>query len=328
MKSKMRRQFKKQQGRPKPPASYAIQEQANAWVIRLDQTHCSFWTRWRFQRWLSRSQSHQHAFAQAFQLWHQLDAIALQHSFSLHSPVPYTTSTAKWRQTAIGLSCVSILGSLLVIDWSCWNQYCARTGVGEIQQVQLSQGAKMTLDAQSLVRIFHSDEVELLKGQAIFELNTALAQSLTIHVGEGKIHNQATELLVSKLDHEQAVILVAQGQATIRYGTEERTVSSGQKLHLLANKHFSQTRTIDPALALSWRSGTLLVQDEPLHVLLNKLSVYRNDYVLVLREELKYRRISGLFTIHDPEAALLAIQKTLNLHTWTLGPLTLLLASS
>ena len=77
---------------------------------------------------------------------------------------------------------------------------------------------------------------------------------------------------------------------------------------------------LDLAGAGAWRRGQLVYHDQPLRTVVADLERYRGGRVLVLDDQLAAARVTGVFALGDPDAALDAIGTTLGV-TVTRWPL-------
>ena len=304
---------------PIPPR---IQKQANAWVIRMDKARTGFLTRLRFKRWLARSPLHVRAFTQAWRLWAELNPLCRQLDIPTSAG---STQRAFWPWLAAA-GTLAISGTLLARPdlGACLASDCQRTGQGEIQHVQLGDGIRLTLDAQTIVRIRNHTEIDLLRGQAIVDAPHLDQMPLTVNAARTIVRNLGAVFQVSLLPDAQAAVLVERGQVRVRYGQQSQDLHSGQALYVAPSHTLSPVRAIDAASALAWREGRLIAQDEPLERILPRLNAYRQDHLLTLDAALARQRVSGLFLTAEPDAALQALEQALGLQSLRLGPLTVL----
>lgn len=305
------------------PIPAHIQKQANAWVMRLDRPRVGLLTRLRFRRWLRRSPEHARAFAQAWQLWSSLDPLCTQ------LDVAFATRPAARRTAWLWLApagALALAGALVARPelGACFARDCQRTGQGEIQHVQLADGIRLTLDAQTTVRIRGRHEIDLLRGQAIVDAPRRSDTPFTVNAAQAIIRNLGAVFQVSLLPEAQAAVLVERGQVRVQYGRQDQTLLAGQALYVAPSHTLSPVRAIDPGSAMAWREGRLVAQDEPLERVLPRLNAYRSDHLLTLDPTLAGQRLSGLFLTAEPEAALLSLEQALSLQALRLGPVTLL----
>lgn len=299
-----------------------IKKQANAWVIRMDKSRVGLITRLRFRFWLRRSPKHARAFAQAWQLWSSLDPLCTQ----LRAPAviaPRKRAAWLWPLTASALVGAGVLFIQPELG-ACLTSQCQRTGQGEIQHVQLANGIRLTLDAQTTIRIRSRYEIELLRGQAIVDAPERNDTPFTVHAAQVIIRNLGAVFQVSLLPDAQAAVLVEKGQVRVHYDHQDQTLQSRQALYVSPSHTLSPIRQVDPASAMAWRDGHLLAQDETLERIVPRLNAYRSDRLLILDPTLASQRLSGLFLTADPDAALQSLEQAMGLQSLRLGPLTIL----
>jgi transmembrane sensor len=71
----------------------------------------------------------------------------------------------------------------------------------------------------------------------------------------------------------------------------------------------------------AWQQRRLVINDQPLSELIAELERYRNGRIFLSDSKLKELRVTGVFSLDDPDAALNAVCKVLNLKETRVGPL-------
>jgi transmembrane sensor len=86
-------------------------------------------------------------------------------------------------------------------------------------------------------------------------------------------------------------------------------LSAGQAL-IVPSAGAPQARQINPTDVALWRTGQFVVADAPLPRVLAQLQRYYVGWIMLPNKDLQQKRLTGIFNLHNPEAALEAIAKT------------------
>lgn len=225
------------------------------------------------------------------------------------------------------LLALAMAGTLFVgLDGPMRIRADAMAGTGETPVFTLSDGSTVQLNASSAVAYDFtagSRTVRLLRGQAYFEVARDPARPFTVEAGSTRVTALGTAFDV-RLDAagadvtvtHNAVLITDEGgaPAPLRLEQGERAVSArpGES---------RQVQRSDAATALAWRRGQLVVDDAPLSRVVEEMNRHFYGRIVIADGRLAQRRVSGTLAIADTDAALLHLQRALQVTTTRIGPL-------
>jgi transmembrane sensor len=152
----------------------------------------------------------------------------------------------------------------------------------EERQVSLSDGSRLTLGAQSKVDIDLSRtarNVSIDSGEAFFKVARE-QRPFVVHAGQGTITAIGTAFNVRHLDG-RIVVTVAEGRVKVDAGRDVAYVSAGEQLAYGAAARAQTVRSVDPAVATSWRDGKLKYLNEPLRFVIADVNRYASKRVVI-----------------------------------------------
>jgi len=208
------------------------------------------------------------------------------------------------------------------------------TAPGERRSVSLPDGTRIQLNTRTRLAVrFHEGRrtVQLLEGEAMFEVAHDAARPFTVDAGAGRITVTGTRFDVRR---EVAGVAVAvesgsvsvQGQAgqggqmgqmgqmdDIEAAAARRAtrLSAGLGTRIRADGEVAPAVPVDLSTALAWRDGKLVFRDEPLSAVVAEVSRYRRQPVRVADAATGRLRVSSVFNADDTDALLAALPQFL-----------------
>lgn len=184
------------------------------------------------------------------------------------------------------------------------------TGVGEQRLVMLDDGSRVRLNTDSRVRIRFRDDrrrVELLRGQAFFEVAHDPARPFTVDAGAADVRALGTRFDVRRLDGTVQVTLVEGAvrvqadEARAEDGPAAWTLAAGQQLTVAAGRA-AAARPADTAGATSWTAGRIVFRETPLAAAVAEVNRYAPHKVTLEAPSLAAAPVNGVFDTGDTEA--------------------------
>lgn len=218
----------------------------------------------------------------------------------------------------IGMAALVAASALLGLPY--WQQDFVladlRTDSGQRHRERLADGSLLELDASSAVALQFDDDqhrIRLLAGQILLD---AASAPLTITTPQGRIDTRQARLLVERLEDTTLVSQLA-GSSHI---DPDLDLQAGQQVRLGADGP-EPPRPLDAAaLQQAWRTQRLLVVDQPLAQVLERLARHRTGLLLFDRQALATPRISASLPGDDSDAALEQLARSIPLHIRKFGP--------
>ncbi|MGH1471788.1 MAG: FecR family protein [Cellvibrionaceae bacterium] len=202
------------------------------------------------------------------------------------------------------------------------------TPIGTKQRFTLSDGSVIELNTNSRLTVQYSDnqrKLALLEGEAYFDVAhnserpfvvtansgvvTAVGTAFNINLQDASMTVSVTDGLirVNKLDDDRTTV----GQAP----SEEILVDVGYQLSV-NTENIGEKQIADIERIIAWREKTLIFQDMDLSLALSELNRYLKKPVDTSHDSLHKLRISGTFSLEEPEATLDAIIASFELQAY------------
>lgn len=185
-----------------------------------------------------------------------------------------------------------------------------KTGQGEIRTYSLSDGSKVTLDADSRVEVAIGEaerRLRLRQGKARFTV-AADPRPFVVEAGSGTIEAREAVFDVSYGDREQVFVNLVSGKADMRamaqpavYTVPVRPLVTGQPVRYPAAEFRPQPVTDTGTDRRDWPEGWVEYRSVPLDVLIADANRYSDRPIFVDDVETGNLRASGRFKLTDTE---------------------------
>lgn len=191
------------------------------------------------------------------------------------------------------------------------------TDVGERRTADLPDGSTVELDSRSAIALHFSDErreIELLAGTALFTAAPDRRRPFVVTANGGNVTALGTAFMVRRNAAGADVTVTLHG-VSVEAGGRAIKVSEGQR----ANYASDTLRGPFPAdrAATAWTRGRLVVANRPLAEVVEQIGRYRRGYITVSGPAAALR-VSGVYDLDHPLAAIESIEKSLGLTSFRL----------
>lgn len=321
---------------PPNPESCARSERAAEWAVRLmDRMPAK--DQEEFAAWLAADPLNGQALEQVVAAWHAVDhyaasaeIVALRESAlaearrALRRRYSWPIRRRGWLVAAALL--LTIAGGGL---WRWLTPQAYATGLGERRIVALSDGSKISLDASTIVHIAYSRDKRQLwlqQGRAKFDVAKDPLRPFSVAAANKVVVATGTTFSVECIENQVRVVLYDGHVAVLEsdggkgphslvvgptQGPIDRLLTVGHELILATDKPSSGGRfepvsveLNDPGRSLSWESGLLVFEDEPLTLAIDRMNRYAEKRLVIADPALARLRISGVFRAGDTDALL------------------------
>jgi transmembrane sensor len=295
-----------------------LHEQAAAWVIRLN-SRPSEGDLEKFALWRVQDPSCARAYEEASLAWSAVGEFSASPKLlAMRRAALERTGgfTRRWNRRAIaaGLTavvCVS-LGLLYLSSLRKPPEQLFLTGRGEQRVIVLADGSRMSLDAMTQVKVAYSQDerrITLTSGRANFEVVRDLARPMNVRAGPRTVTALGTVFTVER-DPQEVVVTLVEGRVAVTNGNRARPpieMHARQQVRISDGGDVVMRDGLDPVLALAWREGKLIFDDEPLAAVVATM----NNYVatpIVAEGRARALRVSGVFRAGDTSAFIEAME--------------------
>jgi transmembrane sensor len=177
------------------------------------------------------------------------------------------------------------------------------TKVGEIREVPLADGSRMTLDTRTIVSVeLRRDfrHVTLQRGRARFAVASSERRPFVVEAGQVRVAGQGTTFDVS-LDDGAATIRPIAGSVLV--GSSAATakpsrLSAGQSI-LVTKAGVSSDVQVDPASGALWPIGRLDFDNTPLDQVVREANRYSSAQIVLGDASMARLRVTGTFRAGD-----------------------------
>ena len=305
--------------------SQAPAQDARDWVILLASGDVEARQLAAFRTWLAASPGNRAAFETERQLWTDLGALgAADTVVPLTRPSERRRRAPVWRAVAVGLmaACLALIAVFAEDVRLTWLADYA-TAQGEQRQLRLPDGSIAYLNTDTALAVDFSTSVrsiELLRGEALFEVAKKPARPFRVLAGGGSAEALGTAFIVRTGD-DGARVTVTEGTVGVRSSRDGDlvTVSAGQSVAYRAGDAPAPVRGADIAAATAWRNGEIRIDGQPLDVAIAELDRYRPGRIVLLGRH-SYRDVGGVFDMDDIDSAAAGLAATHGLTVLEITP--------
>jgi transmembrane sensor len=242
-----------------------------------------------------------------------------------------STRVGRWKKrgwAAVAAAAILAVGVELtwpsVHTWYCnavtWlNTTSYKTDVGERRIVALSDGSRISMDSDTVVRVIYlqtTRSISLERGRSRFDVAHDPNRPFTVTAGAQTVVAIGTSFDVERLQSSVRVTLI-QGQVVVKgiqpaaaseagsAGATPISLKAGEELVLGRNLRPSIVRT-DLQVARAWESGRLLFRDEPLGDAVARVNRY-TAHPVEIDPSIAGIRFSGVFNAGDVSSFVSAV---------------------
>jgi transmembrane sensor len=175
------------------------------------------------------------------------------------------------------------------------------TGRGQKTIVDLADGTRVTLDADSAVDVAFSDarrDVRLLRGRAFFDVAHDPAHPFAVRADSRVVTALGTQFDVRLTPGAVRVVLV-QGSVSVAGGAGALVKLHPGEAFAAHGAEAGKVVPIDLDDALAWKQDVVEFENEPLSTAVTKLNRYTRAQIVIKDPKVAALRITGLFRTGD-----------------------------
>lgn len=298
---------------PRQPTLNEAARSAIAWEMRLRSGEVGADERAGFEAWRQASRANDEAWRALQARLQPLRALAARHPVAARQALVHADASRR-RVLVNGLAGTAgmlVLGiGGLRIAHELGYDATFRTGIGERREVALAAGIRGLLDAGTAV--YATDEAASWRvdsGRLLVDASSAAAP-FSVASPHGRLQAAGARFSLGVLDASSALVMErGQGVLQLRDGGAH-PVAAGEVLGFTARALRRVEASV--AAALAWTSDLLVASDESVADVVSVLRRYRRGLIRV-SDDAARRRVSGVFSLKDPDQALRQLAESLSL---------------
>lgn len=328
--------------RLKPQAE--IDQQAAAWIWRLDAGALGAAERSELDDWLRRDARHRRAFEEFGATWRSLDRLAdVKRDEKLSALARATREVPRraplWWAAAAAACALAIGGGWWFSRAPGVRLQTFSTVVGQEDTVRLADGSVVALNTNTLIQVRLSAtrrDIYLVRGEAHFHDTHEPARPFFVHAGDARVQAIGTQFEVRLHSDRHIDVLVNQGLVEVQSGTgrlaqlnpferdsiprRTEALRAGERLSIDGNAiEVEAVSSQQIAADLAWRQGALVFDNEPLSQAVAEVGRYTREHI-VLESGVGNLRISGRFMTDDVPGFFKALATALPVRVTRAGP--------
>jgi len=324
---------------PVVPTTAAIDEAAQDWFLTLADETATAADHARFAAWRDADPRHKAAYQEVCALWADVGALgdafarppspgsrAQSAAISPLRSASTQRSPVHGRRHAFGAGIAACLVLLFLIAAPELTTRLAAdhlTGVGQQARVALPDGSVAWLNTDTAIDVDYDGDdrrIELLRGEAQFEVGHDPARPFAVNAHRGRATALGTVFAVRRQDPQETTVTVTEGRVEVvspaDLGAGASTDTRGRAV-LTAGEQVAYREGAAPgpvqrapAKALAWRDGVIAVEGLPFAEALAEIDRYRPGRIVLLADAAQLEPVTARVSITALDRGLDALAAT------------------
>ncbi|AQR61484.1 hypothetical protein BZG35_07330 [Brevundimonas sp. LM2] len=300
---------------------------AEAWLARLGRPSVTPRELAAFVAWLDEDPAHLDSYQTLKAL--VADTRSLKSAFTAElAAIPARAQRRRrargWTWAPPALGAVAAAAAAVVLLPSLWTAMSdplagaqvISTAVGEIRDVTLSDGSRVTLDTDTRIRVKMSASARRLQleaGQAYFAVAHDADRPFEVALADRAVVVTGTRFTTSLIQGRAHVALL-DGSITLEPRGAEggpARLAPGQAMRFTAGRPLQPQPRFDPTTAADWRARRRIYLDVPLSDVLADLSRYTTQNLVVADPAVARMRVTAVVPLEGPGSVVASIDRLL-----------------
>lgn len=314
-------------------------EAAALWAMRLAESELTAEQQAEFDAWLDADPRHGELLEEIMGAWRSVDRYASAEPMTALRQQALASAGRSMRRGKRSFMPRELVGGLIAaglllaigggVLWARLTPQTYETGLGERRVVALKDGSKISLDADTVVKVRYSSDKRLLwldRGRAKFDVAKDALRPFSVTAADKMVVATGTAFSVELINAQVRVVLYEGHVAVLKRepqdGTDaaratpvevgsapaDRLLTPGREL-VMPDRSPAQLapeaamlEPADPERSLSWEGGLLVFIDEPLDIVVQRMNRYAAKPLAVGDAATGRLKISGVFRAGDTES--------------------------
>jgi len=312
-----------------------IDEEAAAWVWRMDSAGTDAADRQAFEAWQRQDPRNRRAVSELSAVWNALDGLAEAKREEKIATFANTAQAARpqhpqrlWIAAAAALAAVAIGVGAVWLQRDSELQTLS-TAVGQQRNVTLADGSIVTLNTNTIVETDlrrRTREIYLRKGEAHFQVAHDRSRPFLVHAGDAVVRAVGTEFEVRVLTDQHVDVVVNEGRVEVRpelptpqnahahptAAVTVRALSAGERMSTASLDYAVMPVTAHQlSTELAWREGAIVFDGERLSDAIAEIERYTDARIIVSDPDVAALRVGGRFRTGNVQEFFDALQTAL-----------------
>ena len=299
--------------------------EASDWFTRLKRTTISSEELYAFRDW-RKDAANAEAFSRVERAWKSAEALQADPDIKAatsqalkQNPKPdlRPRPTVTWKPI-LPAALAAVLLASGAGWWALRNAPAAyATTVGEQRLVPLEDGSRVRLNTDSQIRVRYGSEsrrVELVRGEAFFEVAHDGARPFVVEAGEADVRALGTKFDVRR-DAGSVQVTLLQGRVQVAHDRRAGAVMLAPNQALrVTSEGVSKAVAADARETASWTTGRLTFRETPLREAVAEMNRYaKQKIVLEAPADVASDPVTGEFDVGDMASFIAAVTMSFEL---------------
>lgn len=281
----------------------AVEEAAADWLERRETANWSVEDQSALDNWLAQAAVHRIAYLRLKSAWSRADRLVVLRPQFGNAPASQPRVRPAAFRIAAGIL-VLIAGTTAVRDVASSRTYS--TGLGEHRTVTLSDGTRVELNTNTLIREGNTEKsriVFLEQGEAYFDVRHNASKPFIVKLGQHSVTDIGTKFFI-RCDVRKLAIGVTEGRVELTAandGSKKRIFLDAGKLAVVTSGRISVQTQAAQTLAeeLAWRDGMLVFNHTTLTEAAAEFNRYNEEKLVIADPRAANLLIGGTFRQSD-----------------------------
>ncbi|HEY5239078.1 MAG TPA: FecR domain-containing protein [Rhizomicrobium sp.] len=284
------------------PNAKTINMEAAGWIERQDQVGWSEADQALFGVWLNQSTAHFIAYHRMQDTWQRSEKLVVLRTRTAPLPQESRSRVPLAFKALAGVLAAGILGAG-VIFLARPGERTYATAIGERQTLKLSDGSKIELNTDTVVRVAQNDrDVVLERGEAFFQVQHDSKQPFAVTVGNRRVTDLGTKFDIRK-DLDRVEVALVEGRARVDVldaASARPTVLTPGDVMIAARQSVSLAKrpAASVADALGWRRDVIVFDHTSLAAAAEEINRYNRRKIVVADSDAAKLKIGGTFPVN------------------------------
>lgn len=300
-----------------------IRTQAADWFAQMQNPDATPETQHAFEQWCNADIRHALAFEQCRSLWLMTrelknDPDIQQELHSARAGMKSHASTTRRWYLSVAAAAFLVVGLGIFFQLSPQPVEYA-TAVAEQRLIQLEDGSSALLNTDSVLTVHFTRgrrALQLKKGEAYFSVAKDPQRPFEVTAEQGLVRAVGTEFNVAVLNHTLSLD-VTEGivDFSVKNTGDESLVArvkQGEAIRFASN---DKKLTIQPANAArisAWKARKIYFSADTLENAITEYNRYTKKQIVILHDDLKHQKISGVFNVDDIDTFVFSLEQLLD----------------